>query len=464
MSSSDIAIQVKAINKCFHIYRAPKDRLKQFLVPFFYKVVGKKPKQYYQEFWALENISFDVKKGEMLGIVGKNGAGKSTLLQIICGTLAPSSGHVEIKGRVAALLELGSGFNPEFTGRENVYVNGAVLGLTREELSNCFDDIVKFADIGDFLEQPVKTYSSGMMLRLAFAVIIHVKADILVIDEALAVGDVFFQQKCMRYLRSFQDNGGTILFVSHDTGAVVSLCDRAVMLVGHGKEKMVIGNAEEISRLYVKELYAEREVNTESEVKGIRGESSVSNKEKTNETQLFVGAKQADNLIEISSFCASSDSFGKGGAKIYDAWFENNEGSKTSTVTGGDLVKFCLQVKIINSVTWPAFGFMIKDRLGQYLFAEGTDLAFRDYSITVYEGNTCLVKFAFTMPILIQGEYSINVAVAEGVGHDHIQHHWLNDAITLRSINSRLVHGLCGLQGMSIEVEIDQGQIEATDD
>jgi len=461
MSSSDTAIQVKAVNKCFHIYNSPKDRLKQFLMPFFQKLVGKKAKHYYQEFWALKNISFNVKKGEMLGIVGRNGAGKSTLLQIICGTLAPSSGRVEITGRVAALLELGSGFNPEFTGKENIYMNGAVLGLTKEELNNCFNDIVKFADIGDFLEQPVKTYSSGMMLRLAFAVIIHVKADILVIDEALAVGDVFFQQKCMRYLRSFQDNGGTILFVSHDTGAVVSLCDRAVMLAGHGKEQMIIGNAEEISRLYVKELYAEREINTENVAKEIRLESSTSRKEKVNESQLFIGAKQADNLIEISSFRSLSDSFGKGGAKIYDAWFEDAQGSKTSTVIGGDLVKFCLQVKIINSITCPAFGFMIKDRLGQYLFAEGTDVAFRDYSITAYKGNTCVVSFLFTMPILIQGEYSINVAVAEGVGHEHIQHHWINDAITFRSISSRLVHGLCGLQGMVIELEIDQGKVEA---
>jgi len=225
--SSDIAIKVENLSKCYHIYDQPHDRLKQIVLPRLGGFVGLTPKQYYQEFWALRDVSFEVKKGETVGIIGRNGSGKSTLLQMICGTLNPTSGSIQTQGRIAALLELGSGFNPEFTGRENVYMNGAVLGLSREEIDARFDAIAAFADIGQFIEQPVKTYSSGMMVRLAFAVIAHVDADILVIDEALAVGDAFFTQKCMRFLRAFMKTG-TVLFVSHDTGSVRNLCARAI--------------------------------------------------------------------------------------------------------------------------------------------------------------------------------------------------------------------------------------------
>ncbi|NDH69275.1 MAG: ABC transporter ATP-binding protein, partial [Gammaproteobacteria bacterium] len=227
--SSDIAIKVENLSKCYQIYEQPRDRLKQFILPHLQRALGQEPNHYYQEFWALKDISFEVKKGETIGIIGRNGSGKSTLLQILCGTLNPTSGSFTTNGRIAALLELGSGFNPEFTGRENVYMNAAVLGLRTEEVDQRFNDIVTFADIGQFIEQPVKTYSSGMMVRLAFAVIAHVDADILVIDEALAVGDAFFTQKCMRFLRKFMETG-SVLFVSHDTSAVLNLCNRAILL------------------------------------------------------------------------------------------------------------------------------------------------------------------------------------------------------------------------------------------
>lgn len=225
MSSDDnIAIRVSNLSKCYQIYNAPRDRLKQFVLPRLHRLAGRAPKQYFREFWALRDVSFEIKKGETVGIIGRNGSGKSTLLQMICGTLNPTSGSIQTNGRIAALLELGSGFNPEFTGRENVYMNASVLGLRNEEIDTRFEDIVTFSDIGDFIEQPVKTYSSGMMVRLAFAVIAHVDAEILVVDEALAVGDAFFTQKCMRFLRNFMKTG-TILFVSHDTGAVVNLSE-----------------------------------------------------------------------------------------------------------------------------------------------------------------------------------------------------------------------------------------------
>lgn len=207
MSSNEIAIKVQNLSKCYHIYDNPRDRLKQFVAPRLQRLTWQHPKQYFREFWALKDVSFEVKKGETVGIIGRNGSGKSTLLQMICGTLTPTQGSIETNGRIAALLELGSGFNPEFTGRENVYMNASVLGLSNKEIDARFDDIVAFSDIGDFIEQPVKTYSSGMMVRLAFAVIAHVDADILIIDEALAVGDAFFTQKCMRFLRGFMKTG-----------------------------------------------------------------------------------------------------------------------------------------------------------------------------------------------------------------------------------------------------------------
>ena len=210
MSSSEIAIKVENLSKQYEIYETPGDRLKQFTLPKLHKFFGLGQKQYFQSFWALQNISFQVKKGETVGIIGRNGSGKSTLLQIICGTLSPTSGEVSNNGRIAALLELGSGFNSEFTGRENVFLNASVLGLTSEEIKARYSNIVRFADIGNFIDQPVKTYSSGMLVRLAFAVIAHVDADILIIDEALAVGDAFFTQKCMRFLRKFMTDDSLI--------------------------------------------------------------------------------------------------------------------------------------------------------------------------------------------------------------------------------------------------------------
>lgn len=234
MSSDPIAICVANLGKCYQIYDRPQDRLKQSLVPRLRRLLKQPAPNYYREFWALRDVSFEIRQGETVGIIGRNGSGKSTLLQIICGTLTPSTGTVAATGRVAALLELGSGFNPEFTGRENVYLNGSVLGLSREEIDARFDDIAAFADIGDFIEQPVKMYSSGMYVRLAFAVAVNVDADVLVVDEALSVGDMFFQAKCMAHLQKQISSGVSVLFVSHDVGAVKSLCSKALYL-DHGQ-------------------------------------------------------------------------------------------------------------------------------------------------------------------------------------------------------------------------------------
>ena len=218
----DVVLSVRNVSKCFEMYEKPVHRL--------YQTFFAGHKRFYKEFWALRDISFDVHRGECVGIIGRNGAGKSTLLQIITGTLAPTTGEVKLKGRVAALLELGSGFNPEFTGRENVYLNGSILGLTKEEIDARYDEILAFADIGEFIDQPVKTYSSGMMVRLAFAVNAFVDPEILIVDEALAVGDISFQTKCFRRIQELRDRNVTILFVSHDLGSIVKYCSRAFIL------------------------------------------------------------------------------------------------------------------------------------------------------------------------------------------------------------------------------------------
>ena len=251
---SEFAIRVINLSKCYQIYAAPRDRLKQFVFPRLQSLSGHAPRRYFREFWALKDVSLEIKKGETVGIIGRNGSGKSTLLQIICGTLSPTNGNVETNGRIAALLELGSGFNPEFTGRENVYMNAAVLGLSKEEIDARFDDIAAFAEIGEFIEQPVKIYSSGMVVRLAFAVAINVDPEILVIDEALSVGDELFQRKCFSRIESIKNSGATILFVSHSGSAIIELCDSAV-LIDLG-EKLALGNPKEIVGNYQKLIFA----------------------------------------------------------------------------------------------------------------------------------------------------------------------------------------------------------------
>lgn len=234
MSFNDVAISVQGIHKRYEIYANPRDRLKQFLLPRLQRAAGRMPQQYFREFWAVKDVSFQIKKGETVGIIGRNGSGKSTLLQMICGTLTPTSGTVETRGRIAALLELGSGFNPEFSGRENVYLNAAVLGLSKQDIDKRFDAIAAFADIGPFIDQPVKAYSSGMLARLAFAVAVEVDPDVLVIDEALSVGDMAFQEKSFTRMKRIRDAGTSILFVSHSPSAVRNFCDRAIWLdTGH---------------------------------------------------------------------------------------------------------------------------------------------------------------------------------------------------------------------------------------
>ncbi|KGM55113.1 phosphate ABC transporter ATPase [Lysobacter daejeonensis GH1-9] len=252
MSSDASVIRVDRVGKHYLMFDSPRARLKQFVVPRLRRILGLPDKRYYSDFHALTDVSFHVAPGETVGIIGRNGSGKSTLLQLICGTLTPTTGKIETNGRIAALLELGSGFNPEFTGRENVYLNAAVLGLGAKEIDARFDDILRFADIGDFIDQPIKTYSSGMVVRLAFATAIHVDPDILVVDEALAVGDAAFQQKCLDRIRQLQRRGVAILLVTHSTNALIEYCDRAIFLK---KGTLVMdGDCRDVVKAYADDL------------------------------------------------------------------------------------------------------------------------------------------------------------------------------------------------------------------
>lgn len=449
--SSDVAIRVTNLSKCYLIYDKPQDRLKQSIVPRLQRLVRRQPTQYFREFWALKDVSFEVKKGETVGIIGRNGAGKSTLLQLICGTLTPTYGSIEVNGRVAALLELGSGFNPEFTGRENVYMNASLLGLSQEEIDERFEEIVEFADIGDFIDQPIKMYSSGMVLRLAFAVIAHVDADILIVDEALAVGDVFFVQKCMRFLRDFIKKG-TLLFVSHDTPAVVNLCTRAILL-SHGRIEME-GDPKDVAEHYLEELYREKqETHKANEIQIAEGIDGNCDDFHDMRRDLIISSNLR-NDIEVFRFDPDSPSFGAGGAKIVSVKLLSTEGKALSWVVGGEMVKLKVTCKILKPMSSPIVGFYIKDRLGQALFGDNTYLAYRNSKINLDPGQTIEATFEFRMPILPAGDYSICTAIAEGTQEEHIQHHWVHDALIIRSHSSSACTGLIGIPMRSITLEI----------
>jgi lipopolysaccharide transport system ATP-binding protein len=441
MSDSEIAIKLQGISKCFHIYDKPHHRLMQGLLG------GRR--QYFKEFWALKDISFEIKKGETVGVIGRNGSGKSTLLQIICGTLTPTTGNMEVNGRVAALLELGAGFNPEFTGRENVYMNASIFGLSRKEIDARFDKIAAFADIGEFIEQTVKTYSSGMYVRLAFAVIAHVDADILVIDEALSVGDAFFTQKCMRFLRNFMKTG-TVLFVSHDTASIKNLCNYAVWLE---KGQMIQeGTPKEVCELYLEAFYeAQQGKDSTTKLKAFKKkDDSLALKDQRLE---FINASNLRNDLQVFKFNPEAASFGKGGAQIRDVSLLDENEHPLAWIVGGEKVILRIIVHASQNLDAPIVGFFVKDRLGQTLFGDNTFLSYKDQFIHCQEGNDLQTDFVFYMPLLPLGEYSITIATANGTQETHEQHHWIHDAILFKSESSSVSSGLIGIPMLEVKLQ-----------
>lgn len=447
--SSSAPIRVEALSKCYQIYEHPRDRLKQFVLPRVRSALGRPDKRYYREFWALQDVSFEVGRGETVGIIGRNGSGKSTLLQMICGTLNPTAGSVRTQGRIAALLELGSGFNPEFSGRENVYLNGSVLGLSREEVDARFPAIAAFADIGEFIEQPVKTYSSGMMVRLAFAVIAHVDADILIIDEALAVGDAFFTQKCMRFLRDFMKRG-TVLFVSHDTSSVRSLCNRAIWL---DKGRIIdSGSPKDVCERYL-EAFFEAHQGTHVERRPRAERRAVADVPRRDQRQDFINASNLRNDIEVFQFMSNAASFGKRQAEIVDVGFFDTEGRPLAWIVGGEDVVLRVRAEAAAPLRSAIIGFYVKDRLGQTLFGDNTYLSYMDSPVACEVGDELVAEFRFQMPRLASGDYSVSTAIADGTQADHVQHHWIHDALFFRSESTSIAAGMVGIPMTAIELK-----------
>jgi lipopolysaccharide transport system ATP-binding protein len=364
-------IRLQDLSKCYYIYARPEDRLKQSL--------WRGKKQFYREFWALRNVSFEVQKGEAVGIIGRNGSGKSTLLQLIAGTLNPTAGDVEVNGRAAALLELGSGFNPDFTGRENVYLNGAILGLSNDEVDRRYSDIVAFADIGDFIDQPVKTYSSGMIVRLAFAVSVCVEPDILIVDEALAVGDMAFQLKCMERLDQLTRSGTTLLFVSHDIATVKTFCQRAVYLVS-GQVK-AIGSASDMVELYLLDM---------------------------RDSQRLALTSHSQVKVKPSLGGDQSIAFGTDQGRVTMACFADTQ-STQSAFTTGDIVIVKIEVEFDQTVKHPAVSLVLHDH-------RMVDLAGRYFRIEVgrvESGRQCATLEISFPASLNGGQYFLTVRLED---------------------------------------------------
>jgi len=362
-----VAIRVSKLSKCYQIYDRPRDRLKQFLVPRLRRLAHRGPKNYFREFWALRDVSFEVGKGETVGIIGRNGAGKSTLLQILCGTLTPSAGVVETTGRVAALLELGSSFNSEFTGRENVYLNGMLVGLSNEEIDSRFDDICAFADVGEFIEQPLKTYSSGMYVRLAFAVAAHVSADILIVDEALAVGDMAFQAKCMARIRSLMESGVTVLFVSHDVGAIKALCGRCLYL--EGGRSVGYGKTTDVTALYVArshlEINATLGASTPAGAEDTSGRAApeASRPLAANAAPLSV---RTDTAVDLGS---QATRYGDGRVTVLDVKLLGHAGVAVDRLEVDEAFEIQIAVRVNADLPDIAWGYSMRDLKGQMLLA-----------------------------------------------------------------------------------------------
>ncbi len=448
--NQDIALRVRHLRKDFRLYPSSGARLRQWLWHPISRWLGRPKPPAYQVFTALEDLSFDVQRGHTVGVIGRNGSGKSTLLQLLSGTLTPTHGEIQVNGRVAALLELGAGFNPEFSGRENVYIYAAIMGLGRRQVDERFAAIEAFAEIGEFIDRPVKSYSSGMMVRLAFAVIAHVDADILIIDEALAVGDAFFVQKCMRFLRDFMSRG-TVFFVSHDSASVTNLCDQALWLE-KGRLRMA-GTAKEVTEHYLASQFegegqGEENADTDGE-KLIADLPEIDEDYQDMRRELLLDSNLRNDL-EVFPFDPESSDFGQGGGEIRHAALHDRHGRPLAWLVGGEPVELVVHCIAKRPLDGPILGFYVKDRLGQSLFGDNTYLGTERLRIAAGEAFTA--RFTFRMPILPRGHYSLAIALAEGTQEEHVQHHWLHDAIILESHTSHVASGLVGVPMRHIEL------------
>lgn len=431
--SPEVLIEVDTLGKFY--YKAISS-----VKLFFCLLFGLRPSERVEKFWATRNVSFKLHKGEALGIIGRNGGGKSTLLQLVCGTLAPSEGCIKVNGRVAGILELGAGFNPDFSGVENIRLNAKILGLSPGEIENRLVDIIKFADIGDYVYSPLKTYSSGMVVRLAFAIVANVSADILIIDEALAVGDMLFQQKCLRFLENFKQNGGGILFVSHDTSVVSSFCEMVVYLKRSGHNYQVVsGPAKEICNQYMSDLYSDidNRVNLGAAKVPHRPMSDVSNRQ-----PLVSKSGINKSTITVSDWNAAAERFGLESGAIVDAYFLDKDNVVLTQFQSDVLVTLKVGIEVSRPLVMPSLTFMLKDRSGRVLFSDCSLNFFENANLV---SGTCFeVALECCFPNLVTGDYSLDFALADGSMQDHVQISWVHDALIISASNKVNVVGSSG--------------------
>lgn len=435
MSSDDFSIRVEGLSKRYEIYAQPADRLKQMVLPRLQRAVRRPVRSWFSEFWALRDVSLDVRKGETVGIVGRNGSGKSTLLQMICGTLNPTAGKVAVRGRVAALLELGAGFNPEFTGRENVRLSGLLYGLSGQELETRFHAICDFAEIGDFIDRPVKTYSSGMYVRLAFAVAINVSPDVLVVDEALSVGDEAFQRKCFARIEAIRECGTTILFVSHAAGTVIELCNRAFLL--DGGELLAQGLPKTLVSLYHKLLYAPGH-----SVAAIR--EQIRRAESHGKCESGVASTNAGHLARAGNTTSPPDEpwldegmvprstlrYAGRGATIEQPRVTNEDGRRVNVLRAGGEYFYSFNVAFQKPALGVRFGMAIKTITG-YALGGATTAANAGEGLVTSPGQEYRVRFRFRA-LLAPGVYFLNAGVTAAEPEGEVFLDRIVDAVMIR--------------------------------
>lgn len=411
-SHPDAAIVLKNLSKKYPIYDRPFHKLLE-LVTF-------RRKEWHREFWALQNIDLVVNPGTTLGIIGQNGSGKSTLLQIIAGIHRQTRGDCFVRGTVAALLELGAGFNPEFTGRENVFMNGAILGFGQDQMERMLPRILEFAEIGDFIDQPVKTYSSGMFMRLAFAVAIHVDPDILLVDESLAVGDLIFQHRCTNRIRRLREEGKTILFVTHDLQAVTRFCDRAVLI--DGGQKLEDGTSERVVQRY-HSLIFERE------------------RRSAGEAEILEAAQEDEQVPIVTTIPRVDHRYGEGGAEIVGVILLGEQKQVVNEAMPGDELELIVSARFSKPIKHPIIGFTVRDRMGMELTASNTSYAGLDLP-GAEAGQTVSVAFKFKIPPIRPDSYSISPAVASGNIWEHQIEDWIDNAYIFTVAEAGLIYGL----------------------
>ena len=440
--SSDQVIVANGLSKLYRIYDKPEHRLTELIAGKVSAITGKAHKAYHREFWALRDISFSIDKGETVGIVGSNGSGKSTLLQILAGTLTPTEGDAHVKGRIAALLELGSGFNPEFTGRENIYLNGSILGLSRKEIDDRFDRIAAFADIGKFLDQPTKTYSSGMAVRLAFAVQAQIDPEVLIVDEALAVGDAKFQAKCFERIKQLKSNGTSILLVTHSTEQIVTHCSRAILM--DGGRLIEQGDPKKITHLYLDRLFGvNRKVVTTTST-----DSDVAEAPAAEASEKHFGLKNEDVFYTRPNYNPNEFRWGDGSAKIFDFTILDSKGRSNAIAypTNAE-IRIETLVHFNADIVRPIFGFTVKTKEGVTVYginSESQEVA--PIAQLGKMGSSHVVEVNVRCA-LAAGDYFISLGLASVVGGEIVPHDRRYDSIHIQIMPDKSFHGLANLNG-----------------